>query len=110
MCAAVNPFLRKVIHTHKSQAKSKDGTKKVINEKLLDTKAKHASDKLFFVVYYTMTSIAWYYQIYDKTWLPWYLGGAKENVSIMSGFVNMPFTPLDEKLYFFGLFMLGQPL
>ena len=101
------PKFRAVIHKHKSQATFADGTKKPVNEKLIDVKAISAADKLFYTCYFSMTTIIMYQVIKDKPWLPWYLGGASDNVSIMSGFDNIPFTPMDEKLYFIGLLLLG---
>ena len=81
-----------------------------INEKLLETKARSATDKLFFANYFSLTAFVGYILIKDKPWLPWYLGGHSGNDSVMEGFVNMPFTPMDETLYYIGLVTLGHPL
>ena len=78
----------------KKEAKNK--TTKAIDEKVVQVKAKAAVDKVFFAAYFIMSSIVWYMVIKDKAWLPWYLGGAPGNVSVMGGFTNMPFTPMDE--------------
>ena len=48
-----------------------------------------------------------YYVMYDQPWCDWYFGGSG---TLLNGFENMPFTPMYELNYYWGLFILGHPI
>ena len=76
-------------------------------QEFFEFKARKAAEKVFNFFWHLSVTVANYYLMRDAEWLPDYLGGTGD---MKLGFVDMPFTPMNEPLYILGLVMLGHPL
>ena len=77
------------------------------SEELFRLKAGKSAIKFQSTFWHIFASVYAWIVLRNQTWLPWYLGGEGE---LINGFTNMPFQPIDQSVYVFGLITLGNPL
>ena len=68
-----------------------------------------AAEKVYMFLWHSAASLGCYLVMKDEPWTPWYMGGSKDG-AISAGFANMPFTPMSQNCYIFGLILLGKPV
>ena len=76
-------------------------------EDMLLFKSKKAAHNLFMFFWHSFSTIGLIYCVKGKAWTPSYMMGSG---TFTSGFPNMPFSPIDEDCYIFGLIIMGHPV
>ena len=77
------------------------------SKELKHEKSKKAAEKIYKTFWHMGCAIGAYAIIKDCNWLPWYFGGKGD---LVYGFENMPFSPMNDSLYLYGLIVFGHPL